>query len=486
LLLIAWILATGAQAWAIRAHPGEPHPAGGPVLGIETLVEPGREVTWSGPYGRSAKVTGNGRFDVWKDPYWTGAPAVSGRLEVDHPLGVGEAVCAAFASTPWAHSAAALVVSGAVLVSGDVWVAAAMALFVRLALALQPAWSFAGDPKKYHDLAVGMTRWNLPDSLWPPGWPTVLAGAYDLLGPHPEVGRVVGAVLGAALVPIAAHLAPGPDGSPITPKAATAVIVALSAELVAFSPSLYSEPLYLVLACGALAAYESPEGSGFLGALAALTQAPAVLIAPLATLAGRPPWRGMAVYAALFALPIAGWLAVATASGRPLSLGEGVGMNLYIGHRHGADGDWHDPGKAPAEGYTTAALTAIRADPGGAARRVAGNVVRLWTPSTSDPTMATRPLPLPLVPFGALVVLAVIGLWKHRPGPLIAWLVLTTATTAVFYVVVRYKLGLYPALLPLAGTGLAAWANMVDDKVRDLVSRKPAPLPVSPPAPPPG
>jgi hypothetical protein len=70
---------------------------------------------------------------------------------------------------------------------------------------------------------------------------------------------------------------------------------------------------------------------------------------------------------------------------------------------------------------------------------------------------------LPLLPFGALVVLAAIGAVRRPDRSTLPWLVGVTAVTGLFFAPMRYKLALYPALLPLVGAAVARPTRDGDD-----------------------
>jgi hypothetical protein len=457
--LALWVVATVGQAAALRATPPGPMPPAGPVLGIESVVAPGLDrLSWSGPGGRRATVAGPGRFETWRHPYFTGALDLPGERVVDRVPGWGEAVQAAWRQTPLLHGAALLLMFAVVLAGGGVPEAVALALWLRLPGALSPAWFFDSDARSYHDAAVDLLSGGLPTPQWPPLWPATLAGLYGLVGPDPDAGRLLSAALGALLVVPIAALVPAGRG-----RVAAALLVAASAELVAFSGSLFSEPLFLVLAAVALWAWRAGDGTlgAALGGLAAVTRAvallPTGLLAGLGALRRGLTWRRRLGMLAVWALPVVGASAVATATaGRPALVADSAGLNLWIGHGPGATGDWREPGPAPAGGYGPAAWARIRADPAAAGARALRTTGRLWSFSSSSRTMSTRPPPLPLVPFGAVVVLAALGALRRRDPHLLLWLAATTAVVACLFAPARYKLALYPALMPLCGLGWTA------------------------------
>lgn len=458
LLLLVGVVVTSVHARTLqRAPPTTPSP-GGPVLGIETVILPGATaLAWRGPFGRAARVEGEGRFEVWRAPLWSGRPTelraedadiAAATFVVDHPLNAGESVAAAWAAAPLLYGIGFVALLGGMLFDGAVWHATVLALLLGGVRALSPAWGLDSDPARYWQSALDILAGGLPDPLWPPAWALALvpAAAWG----DPVAGRLFGVALFGICPALAARVS-GPGRAGV----AAAVLTAASFEGVGFAPSLYSETLFVTLGLAFLAVPGSLPG-GLLAAAGALTRVHALLVFPLVA------WARGGLTRMLFVLlvPVVLWSAVVSAGeGRMILISDNGGMNLWIGHRPGADGDWHEPGPPPLEGYGPAALAAIRADPAAAMRRVVGNVGRLWNASRSDRTLATRPLGLPLVPFVVLVLLAVVGGWAPRrgvpsTGALVMWLVATTMVTAVFFAPVRYKLGLYPALLPLGGRGL--------------------------------
>jgi hypothetical protein len=431
------------------------------VLGYETLVLNGAtEVRWRGPFERASAMVGEGVFPVHAAPLWSsvtavevvGADVTRTRFIVDHALTWGEACAAAISAWPWAAGALFGVVVIAILYDGVPLHAAVLAFVLATIRAWSPAWNLDSDPARYWAGARAVLAGRAPDTLWPPGWSIALVPA--AWTGEVVVGRMIGAVVFALCPLLAARVVGG------RAAVAAAVFTAVSAELLGFAPSLYSEPLFVFIGLAALGATR-PGAVGLLGAAAALTRAHALFVVPLVWLSGRGRrTRGVGVFVTCLALPVLAWSVVPSVHlGRPVLISDNVGMNLWIGHRPSADGDWHDPGPAPAEGYGEAALSAMAADPGAAALRVAHNVQRLWNASTSDRTLATRPLGLPLAPFPVLVGFAAIGAVARPRASLLVWLAATTVVTALFFAPVRYKLGLFPGLLPLAGEGVAVLAG---------------------------
>ena len=246
-----------------------------------------------------------------------------------------------------------------------------------------------------------------------------------------------------------------------------ALLAALSAELIAFSGTLLSESLFTVLAAGSLIAIKkSSEGrlsaisAGGLAACTTLVRAVSLPVFPILLVLGTRQIR-LASFALLaLAAPLITWsVAASQAHERVVLVANSGGLNLWIGHGPGSTGDWRKPGPEPVEGYGAAAKREILADPAAALHRFQRNLFRLFSFGTSSRTMATRPIPLPLVPFGIVVILGTVGAIRCRDPVLIGWVVLSSLSTAVFFAPTRYKLVLYPALIPLAALALAPRAK---------------------------
>lgn len=453
-VLFGWVVLLGASALSVVAHP----PTDGVIRGVETVVGDGDRVTWSGPYGRGAEAWpyGSGpkaRFEVWLDGRWGpaatniwlgGADSVPGsapsrpfRVAVDHDLSFWEGAYVAMQS--WWIRLTFVVTVGVLWWRGSARHAAALALVLGVVRAMQPAWAFGSDPEKYLDSAQAILHGYWPNLLWPPAWPAAMA----LVGGGQAAGRLLGATLVAATA-----LACG--------EGRGALLVALSAELIAFGPALYSEPLFVFAGVVVVMGARRPSlRAGLAGAVAMLSRAHSFAVVPL-VLRGWSRWLALTVVAA--------WVVAASVhAGHLVPVSENGAVNLWIAHGSGATGDWHDPGPLPPQGWTAAAVDVMRADPVGAIAQCAHTVSRLWSFSTSDHTLATRPLPLPMLPFGGLVTLAVVGTvrawWRGFRAierSALRWLLLTTLVTALFFAPTRYKLALFPGLLPLAAVAVGS------------------------------
>ncbi len=456
----------------MRAHP----PEDGVLRGVETIVASGSRVRWTGAHGREGESVaavqrlgearlGEPRFEVWREALW--GPAVTNvrveesaavaddggqgehahapmqpyRVVIDHPLSFAEAAYASMSSW-WIRGGFALLVA-ALWWGGSSRHAAALALLLGTVRSLQPGWLLDSDPAQYHASALALLDGSWPNLLWPPAWPV----GWALVGG----GVVAGRVLGAGL--IAATALACRDGR-------TALLVAVSAELIGFGPALYSDPLFVLAGVSLVIASAAPRAlswtaAALAGALAMLTRAHSLLVVPF-VLRGRGRWLCLAIVGA--------WVAVVSVrAGHLVVISDSAGVNLWIGHGPGATGDWRDPGPEPAGGWLAATMSTIGEAPGAALTQCLRTSLRLWSFSTSDRSLATRPLPLPLLPFGGMVVLAAVGAaraWRRGFGPVdrvaLRWLVLTTLATSLFFAPTRYKLALFPGLLPLASVAIGA------------------------------
>jgi hypothetical protein len=125
---------------------------------------------------------------------------------------------------------------------------------------------------------------SMPTAYRAPGFPAMLVAARDLLGPDLASARVAQAVVGTALVVLVGVVARQIWG-PRTALIAM-VLAAVSPVLVLFGSSLISEPLFAVLALGALACALQARGrvgwavaAGVLAGAAALTRPEGLVLA---------------------------------------------------------------------------------------------------------------------------------------------------------------------------------------------------------------
>jgi hypothetical protein len=212
----------------------------------------------------------------------------------------------------------------------------ALALAIRLALALAgPLPKVAGDPPVYDEIAVSLASGHgfarqprragarfRPTAVHPPGWPVVLAAAYGVTGPDRpraarwRVGRVTQALLGTLAVALVAVVAWQLWG--VAVARVGAALAAIHPPLIVIGLGLFSEPLFVVLALGALAAVlqlrRRPSerrwivAAGVLAGLATLTRNNgAVLLVPLAlgVWTARPRWSPRALAAPLALIGVA-------------------------------------------------------------------------------------------------------------------------------------------------------------------------------------
>ena len=140
------------------------------------------------------------------------------------------------------------------------WLAAAIVLLafgVRLAWALyskaDPTDGRFDDSLLYHFLAIGIRDnfsyvnpfTGVPTGIWPPGYPTFLAGVYSLFGTSVEAAKVVQAVLGALTVGAVYIL-----GRQLFDRAAAglaALLLAVMPGQIFFTGILWSEVLFTLL-----------------------------------------------------------------------------------------------------------------------------------------------------------------------------------------------------------------------------------------------
>lgn len=231
-------------------------------------------------------------------------------------------------------------------------VVAALALRIVLALAT-PFPRIDGDPAVYDEIAVAIAsghgfarRGGRPTALHPPGWPSALGIAYAVTGhgtaadrastarpgdPRAQAqsrgrwraGRILQALLGGAAVALLGVVAWQLWGWRVA--IAAAAVGALYAPLAVLGLGLVSEPLFVVLELGALAAALAQRRAGgrrwaavagvLLGATTLTRNNGVVLALPLVLLVwtGRPRWsrRALAAPAVLLAtaaLAILPWL----------------------------------------------------------------------------------------------------------------------------------------------------------------------------------
>lgn len=192
-----------------------------------------------------------------------------------------------------------------------------VALVVRLgAIAATPDQPLAADPKDYdrhaRSIAAGdgyprsqVTPRGGATAVRPPGFPYALGAVYRLTGDSVTAGRIFQALVGTAIVALAAVIALMVWGGGVA--MATAALAAVFPPLVIDGMTLLSEPLFVTFALAAVVAAlrwrdtrRAPwlVGAGVLVGLACLTRSNGVLLLlPLiAATRAAGPWRSPATY----------------------------------------------------------------------------------------------------------------------------------------------------------------------------------------------
>ncbi|HMB70016.1 MAG TPA: glycosyltransferase family 39 protein, partial [bacterium] len=330
-----------------------------------------------------------------------------------------------------------------------------------------------------------------------------LALAFLLPGPDLLAARILQAVLGAATAAIVADLAGRRLGRGAGIGAG--VLAAASWPLLLFGRELLIESIVPFLGVSLLwtldAAARRPTALRWLAAgavlgLAAVARANFIVIVPVALLLAvrdAPRMRRALALTAGIALLIAPvTVRNRVVSGDWILLSYQGGLNLWIGNNPEADGmSAHLPGLtswrnedveamlareagrplAPAEQdavWRGRALEFFRESPGDALGLLArktwlflqGYEIRnnrdLYLLRGRDPVLS-----LPLPDFGWILPLAAVGMWatRRRRSELADWYGYAGAAALgviAFFVCARYRLIVWPALLPFAGAGVAA------------------------------
>lgn len=350
----------------------------------------------------------------------------------------------------------------------------ALALVLRAGWALrEPApWPPQGDAAQYHAYAQTLLRTG--EYAGPrgeragrmPGYPLLLAGVYSAAGPSPRAVQMVQAALGAAACALIYWLALALLSGPWPLLCGLAA--ALYFDLFSTPALLLTETLYgTLLAAGLALLYNKRPvwGGGFLGA-AALTRPeifPFALAAPW--LLGRRASRARAAAACLaVALPVLLWTARNWAVlGRPLPTTSVSGLNLYLGLRLPLDqmeltrGPLPEPapelGELERDAQFKKEYLALKSGLSWSVRLRchAYNLLAMWYPFLPEYD-ASYALLLPFWLWGLWLSLA-----RPELRPLALLVVGLSAVYAIFAgPVSRYRFGLSPVLIVLAGAGAQA------------------------------
>jgi len=332
--------------------------------------------------------------------------------------------------------------------------------------------------------------------------PWLLAIAFGLPGPDLLVARLLQVLLGAAAVPLLASVAARRFGRLAGWTAGLLAATAWPAVL--FGSQLLIESIAIPLGALVVFAWDRADARSSRGRFALLGLAIGlatlsrpnwlVLLLPALVFVGAAPGafgrRAAVLLGALaFVLPITVRNVVVSGEWVPLSYQGGV--NLWIGNNPDADGmsaqlpgftSWRnedvDAWLANELGHAAAprehdawfrgrALAFFRDEPGRAALLLLKKTYYFWQGyeiRNNRDLYALRertpPLGLPLPDFGWIGPLSVLGMivaWRRRAELAFLYgsvLVLATATI-LFFVCARYRLPVWPFLLPFAGAGVA-------------------------------
>jgi 4-amino-4-deoxy-L-arabinose transferase-like glycosyltransferase len=388
------------------------------------------------------------------------------------------------------------------------WLALATlaAWLLRAGVALLDPAPLVEDAAEYHGLAArlaegrGYVRADLsPTAFRPPGLVLLLAGLYRLFGPEPAAAAVALALVGAAVVPLAALLARRTAG-----EGAARVAAALALVYPPFVTSWYSPrallaevPLttfvLLALWLGVLAR-SRVDGRGVLAAAAsglaagagALTRGTALALAPLLALwlalgSGRRSARAaragtLLLGAALVVVPwlarnrlaLGAWIPISTnggisvwASYNPASRGLGNAGEGYAA-AVAEDEELRQAGLdevARSRHFLARARAEVERRPGRAAALVLRKALLFADPSAKDWSRPDPKLSYNWA-YGAALPLAAGGWWVARRRPetrlLAAFALLLSVLHVVLHTDVRYRAAVEPVLLVFAAGGAVA------------------------------
>jgi 4-amino-4-deoxy-L-arabinose transferase-like glycosyltransferase len=400
-----------------------------------------------------------------------------------------------------------------------------VALAIRLAFALAgPLPKVAGDPPVYDEIAVSLASGHgfarlprragagfRPTAVHPPGWPFVLAAVYALTGHDRSLearwraGRVTQALLGTLAVALVALVAWQLWG--VAVAAVAAALTAIHPPSIVTGLGLFSEPLFVVLELGALAAVlqhrRHPGGrrwivaAGVLAGLATLTRNNgAVLLVPLAlgVWTGRPRWSWRAVAAPLAlagvaVLTVVPWTvrnAVTLDAFVPVATNAGTTLHGVYNPESARSGfRWRSTRELPrarraqlarlseperSSVLTAEALDYVRQHPDSLPRAIVANTSRLLELDTEARAIlagaaGSRTLAhFSILGFAAFALLAAAGAATRRARavPLFVWLVPVALLCSVVPFAVnfsRFRAPLEPFLILLAALALRAVAG---------------------------
>ena len=374
----------------------------------------------------------------------------------------------------------------------------AIALVARLAFALlMPPRILWPDGLEYEAVARSLREHGTygVQTLRPPGYPTLIAGVYALLGENLLALRVVESVLGTASVAILGLAGAATFGS--TAGFIAATLMAFHPVL-AFLPSTqYSENtvvLVLVMALAAVFAAWRRGGlwrwalAGGLFGVGALVRPTVVFMLPglglgLLLLPPRERGRILPLVVALAALivTVTPWVARGhRVHGQWFFVATGGGRQFWVGNNARATAETSSPTQwnaaereslfsypdeiAQERWHYREGLRFVRSEPARAGRlylKEISNLFALWPETFSRAVSAGGPGRWAQGTASVMIFAgAVIALARRRGEPfllpLVGAVVTFTLASAMFFTVMRYRMVVEPCLLWLAGLG---WAS---------------------------